>query len=173
MRKAPRPDAGDVEPRLEDPRLLERRSSSPSATTKQGRRRWRQHADPASATQRESAVQRALCQHINVRGVAGLVWFAVPNGNKLGGKISAKGIAIQGSINRGFGVKAGVADLIFLHDAKFFTLELKVGNNRPTEPQLEFIARVNAAGGYACWCSGLDAALRILESWQLLRGSSS
>jgi hypothetical protein len=96
--------------------------------------------------------------------VPGLVWFAVPNGNKLGGKISAKGIAIQGSINKGLGVKAGVSDLIFLHDSKFFALELKVGKNRPTVEQLEFIDHVNAAGGFACWCTGLDAALRVLEA---------
>jgi hypothetical protein len=121
----------------------------------------------------ESQDQRAICQHLDARGVPGLVWFAVPNGNKLGGKISAKGIAIQGSINKGLGVKAGVSDLIFLHDSKFFALELKVGKNRPTEEQLEFIDRVNAAGGFATWCSGLDAALRILESWQLLRGRAT
>jgi hypothetical protein len=123
--------------------------------------------------QPETQIQRALCQHLEIRGAPGLVWFAVPNGNKLGGKISAKGIAIQGSINRGIGVKPGVSDLIFLRDSKFFALELKAGDNRPTEAQLEFIDRVNAAGGFAAWCSSLDAALRILESWQLLRGRVS
>jgi hypothetical protein len=121
----------------------------------------------------EQKVQCALCQHIDVRGVSGLVWFAVPNGNKLGGRISAKGIAIQGSINRGLGVKAGVSDLIFLHDSKFFALELKVGTNRPTETQLEFIDRVNAAGGFATWATGLDRALACLEAWGLLRGRTS
>ena len=143
----------------------------------------RQAITMANLPQRESARngrrspeardQRALCQHIEIRGVSGLVWFAVPNGNKLGGKRSKKGIAIQGSINRGLGVKPGVSDLIFLHASKFFALELKVGGNRPTEAQLAFIDRVNAAGGFAAWCSGLDAALRILQSWQLLRGEVS
>jgi hypothetical protein len=133
----------------------------------------RANSDPAREPLREQQIQRALCQHLDTRGVSGLVWFAVPNGNKLGGKISAKGIAIQGSINKGIGVKAGTADLIFLHDSKFFALELKVGKNRPTEKQLEFIDRVNAAGGYACWCSGLDAALQILKNWRLLRGRAS
>ena len=124
--------------------------------------------------QPETADQRAQCRHLDIRGEPGLVWFAVPNGNKLGGKISAKGIAIQGAINKGLGVKAGVSDLIFLHDSKFFALELKVGKNRPTEAQLEFIDRVNAAGGFATWYyTGLDAAIRVLEAWQLLRGSSS
>ena len=130
-------------------------------------------AQDALAPLRESEVQRALCQHIEIRGVPGLVWFAVPNGNKLGGKISRKGIAIQGSINRGLGVKAGVSDLIFLHDSRFFALELKVGKNKPTEQQLQFIDRVNEAGGYAAWATGLDVALRVLEAWGLLRGVAS
>lgn len=135
-----------------------------------------QQAPSTQATGRaqpEAQVQRALCQHLDIRGVPGLVWFAVPNGNKLGGRISAKGIAIQGSINRGLGVKPGVSDLILLHDSKFFALELKAGDNKPTDAQLEFIQRVNAAGGFAAWCTGLDAALRILEAWQLLKGRAS
>jgi hypothetical protein len=121
----------------------------------------------------EDAIQRALCQHIELRGVPGLVWFHVPQGNKLGGKISTKGIAIQGAINKGLGVKPGVSDLIFLHNSKFFALELKAGKNKPTEEQLEFIDRVNATGGFAAWCSGLDAALAWLEAQQILRGRVS
>jgi hypothetical protein len=94
----------------------------------------------------EDAIQRAICQHLEARAAPGLVWFHVPQGNKLGGKISANGIAIQGAINRGLGVKRGVSDLIFLHNAKFFALEVKADGRTPTEEQLEFIDRVNAAG---------------------------
>jgi hypothetical protein len=118
----------------------------------------------------ESQDQRALVQHIEARGAPGLVWFHVPQGNKLGGKISAKGIAIQGAINRGLGVRRGVSDLIFLHNAKFHALELKAEGRTPTAEQLKFIDDVNAAGGFACWCAGLEAALRVLERWQILRG---
>jgi hypothetical protein len=123
--------------------------------------------------QPEAQDQRALCQHLAIRGVPGLVWFAVPNGSKLGGKVSAKGIAIQGAINKGLGVKRGVSDLIFLHDGKFYALELKAEGRTPTAEQLEFIDRVNAAGGFACWCAGLDRALAVLERWGLLKGRAS
>jgi hypothetical protein len=51
-----------------------------------------------SIPQRENARQRAICQHLEARAAPGLVWFHVPQGNKLGGKISANGIAIQGAI---------------------------------------------------------------------------
>jgi hypothetical protein len=118
----------------------------------------------------EDMMQRAICQHLDVRGVPRLVWFHVPQGNKLGGTRSKRGIAIQGAINRGLGVKRGVSDLIFLHAGKFFSLELKVRGRTPTEEQLEFIDRVNAAGGFAAWCTGLDEALACLEAWGLLRG---
>jgi hypothetical protein len=121
----------------------------------------------------EAAIQRALCQHLDIRGAPGLVWFHVPQGNKLGGKISAKGIAIQGAINRALGVKRGVSDLIFLHDAKFYALEIKVDGRTPTAEQLEFIDRVNAAGGFATWCAGLDRAIACLTAWGLLRGRVS
>jgi hypothetical protein len=124
--------------------------------------------------QPEAQLQRAIVRHLEARAVPGLVWFHVPQGNKLGGKISANGIAIQGAINRGLGVKRGVSDLIFLHDSKFYALELKIEGRIPTAEQLEFIDKVNAAGGFACWCAGLDAALRVLEEgWKLLRGRSS
>src|SRR5262245_60519603 len=45
----------------------------------------------------ESELQRTLVQHLEARAVPGLVWFHVPQGNKLGGKTSAKGFAIQGA----------------------------------------------------------------------------
>jgi hypothetical protein len=121
----------------------------------------------------EDAIQHAVCEHLNIRGVPGLVWFHVPQGNKLGGKFNVKGTAIRGAINKGLGVKRGVSDLIFLQAAKFFALELKTEGRTPTAEQLAFIADVNAAGGFACWCAGLDRALACLEQWGLLKGRAS
>jgi hypothetical protein len=106
----------------------------------------------------ELAVQRAIFQHIATRGVPGLVAFHVPNEN---------------TFNIGQGLKRGVSDVILLHESRFYALELKVGSRVPSADQLAFIDDVNRAGGFACWCSGLDAAIRILEGWQLLRGRST
>jgi hypothetical protein len=121
----------------------------------------------------ESDLQRAVLAHLRQRGAAGLVYFHVPQGNKLGGKRSAKGVAIQGSINKGLGVRAGVSDLIMLNAGRFFALELKIPGRTPTEQQLQFLNEVNAAGGFGAWCQGLDRALGILESWGLLRGKAA
>lgn len=127
----------------------------------------------ARSARPEDVIQRAVFQHIAQRGVPGLVAFHVPQGNKLGGKRSAKGVAIQGSINKGLGVVPGVSDIIALHDGKFYALELKAEGGTPSENQLKFIARVNDSGGFAVWVVGLDRALHVLEGWGLLRGTAT
>jgi hypothetical protein len=57
-------------------------------------------------------------------------------------------------------VRAGVADLILLHDGQFFALELKAPGGRLTESQAAFLDDVEAAGGIVGCAEGLDAALR-------------
>jgi len=121
----------------------------------------------------EDAIQRAIFQHIKARGVPGLVPFHVPNGAKLGGARSKKGIVIQAARLKGLGVLPGVSDIILLHAGRFYALEVKAPGNVPTEAQLEFIHRVEAAGGYAAWAQGLDRCLAILEAWGCLRGAVS
>lgn len=123
-------------------------------------------------SQPESDLQRAVLAHLRTRGAAGLVYFHVPQGNKLGGARSSKGVAIQGSINKGLGVRKGVSDLILCCSGKFFALELKVPGRTPTEEQLQFLADVERAGGFSAWCQGLDRALGILESWGCLKGKA-
>jgi len=72
---------------------------------------------------------------------------------------------------KSLGVRA--ADLILLHAGRMFALELKAEDGRPTAAQMQFISDFNAAvapNGDACIAHGLDRALRILETWGLLRG---
>jgi hypothetical protein len=74
---------------------------------------------------------------------------------------------------KGLGVRAGVADLIAVHEGNAFALELKADGGRPTGVQLQFIDDFQAAGGYAVVAEGLDQALGVLEGWKLLRGVAS
>ncbi len=67
------------------------------------------------------------------------------------------------------GVLAGVADIILVHEGQIYVLELKAENGRPTYAQLDFIARLENAGGYGCIAHGLDRALAILTAWGLLK----
>jgi hypothetical protein len=114
----------------------------------------------------QELVHKPVVQHLRQRGVAGLVFFHVPNGVRGRGRRAH----VQGAIAKGLGVRAGVSDIVALYDGKFFALELKAPGGRPTESQLEFIADVERAGGFTCIAEGLDEAIKALENWGLLRG---
>lgn len=120
----------------------------------------------------EQAIQRAVFDHIRQRGVPGLVAWHTPNGAAYGGKRNRKGIAIQGSIMAGLGVRAGVADVICVHRGKIYAMELKAPGGRASEAQLKFLSDIDAAGAFTAMPGDLDAALATLEAWGLLRGSS-
>jgi hypothetical protein len=114
--------------------------------------------------QPEAELQRALVQHLQLRAEPGALWFAVPNGGARS--------KIEAAIFKGLGVKAGVSDLLFLHEGNFFALELKAGKYAdPTPAQSQFLADVIHAGGRAAWARGLDEALAQLQQWRLLRGA--
>lgn len=110
---------------------------------------------------KESQLQNAVCDQLRARGVKGLVWFHPPNGGRRG--------PIEGARFKRMGVKAGVADLILLHNGNAFALELKTETGRISDAQYEFLANFRAAGGYAWASQGLDSAIKILESWGLLK----
>jgi hypothetical protein len=114
-------------------------------------------------------MQRAIFAHLHLRGHKDLVAWHTPQGNLLGGRRSRSGMPIQGAINRALGVLPGVSDICIVHRGKFFALELKSRGRRPTEAQLEFMARINNAGGHATWTDDLDRALDILDAWGLFR----
>lgn len=118
----------------------------------------------------EQTIHRDVIKHLRQRGMPGVVFWHTPNGAMLGGKRNRNGISIQGSIMKGLGVRAGVSDILALHDGKFFALELKAPGGRATEAQLSFIADVERAGGFTAVAEGIDEAVSALEGWGLLRG---
>ena len=111
----------------------------------------------------EDGIQRSVVSHLRCRGARGAVWWHVPNGG-LRRPAEAKILA-------GLGVRPGVADICVVHDGKFFALELKAPSGRSSAAQIAFRDEINAAGGFAAEAVGLDAAIRCLESWGILRGS--
>jgi hypothetical protein len=76
----------------------------------------------------------------------------------------------EAKILAGLGVRAGVADICAVHAGKFYALELKAPGGHSTAAQTAFRDSISAAGGFAAEAVGLDAALRCLESWGLLKG---
>jgi hypothetical protein len=88
---------------------------------------------------------------------------------------------VEAAIMKGLGAMAGVSDILAVAPAvcqcgapiaRFYALELKA-HGRATEAQMEFVHKVNAAGGHAVVAFGLDEALRCLEAWKLLIGKAS
>jgi hypothetical protein len=71
------------------------------------------------------------------------------------------------------GALAGASDLLLWHRGNSFALELKSPGGRPSDAQLDFLARFNDAGGHSASAEGVNRALDVLESWGLLRGRAS
>lgn len=111
---------------------------------------------------KEQTIHRTVVRHLVLRGSPGVVWFHPPNGGYRR--------PVEAKILNGLGVKAGVSDLIFLHQGRFFALELKADKGRTTPAQREFIESVKLAGGSGEVAHGLDNALKVLENWGLLQG---
>ena len=114
---------------------------------------------------REQAIHKAVIGHLRLRGVRGLVYFHCPMGAHYGSKA-------QGGMMKSLGARAGVSDLILVHRSKIFALELKAPGGRATEEQLLFIADMERQGAFCAIATGIDQALKTLEIWGLLRGST-
>lgn len=110
----------------------------------------------------EDAIQRAVFQHLRVRGAHGHIAFAVPNG----GARSKPEAAVM----VGLGVLAGIPDVLILHDGKVYALELKSENGSLTPAQKAVQVRLRRAGISVATAYGLDQAITILEAWGLLTG---
>lgn len=86
--------------------------------------------------------------------------YAVPNGGYRNPKEAAH-LKAQG-------VKAGVADICLpLPRGKYHGLyiELKVGKNKPTEKQVEFLTAVSHAGYAAVVCYGAADAIDVISQY--------
>src|SRR5665213_414913 len=96
----------------------------------------------------EDDIQMAVVTHLKIRGTRGLVFWHTPNGGRRNVREAARFKAM--------GVRAGVSDLILVHDQKIFALELKSPGGRASEKQLEFLSDMENAGAYTCICESID-----------------
>jgi hypothetical protein len=87
-----------------------------------------------------------------------VLFFHVPNGEKRDARTAGK--------LKGMGVLAGVPDFVFIMpNGQAAFLELKVGTNGLSEPQIEFLNRVLACRcGYAV-ARSLEEVEQILSRW--------
>jgi len=113
----------------------------------------------------EQEIHKAVVGHLNWRAVPGVFFFHPANGGKR--------TKAEGGILKGLGVKRGVPDLIILHKAQIFGLELKAAHGRLSPVQVQTRREMEAAGATTAVAYDLDEALVILECWGVLRRDSS
>ncbi|MBN9004889.1 MAG: VRR-NUC domain-containing protein [Rhizobiales bacterium] len=100
--------------------------------------------------------------HIWPRLVDGAVAFAIGNGGKRHPKV-AKAMKEEG-------VTAGVPDIFVIHRRQAYFLEMKKPKGcRVSKEQRIMMARLVGAGAICAVAAGLDAAIRQLEQWGLLK----
>ena len=109
----------------------------------------------------EFQIQKAIIQHLELRGVEDMLYTAVPNQG-------FRNIIEAVNLKR-IGVKAGTSDLLFWHKGCSYALEVKAERGRPSEHQLKFLDKFRAAGGHGCVSNGLDRCLSVLETWGLIK----
>ncbi len=110
----------------------------------------------------EQDIQRAVFEHLAIRGAPGMFAFHPANGGWRS--------PIEAKILKGMGVKAGVPDIIAIKDGRCYALELKATGGHPTPAQLEVQDSLLLAGASVGVAYGLDDAISWLEDWGLLRG---
>jgi hypothetical protein len=114
-------------------------------------------------SRREQHIQRAVFEHLAIRGAPAVFAFHPANGGWRS--------RVEAAILKGMGVKAGVPDNIAIKDARCYALELKEAGGRLTPVQRDAHAALVAAGATVAVAYGLDDALARLEAWGLVRGS--
>ena len=107
-------------------------------------------------------IQRAVCQHLEIRCAPGVVAFAIPNGGWRS--------PVEAAILKATGVRKGFSDLGFIKAGRLYLLEVKAPDGKPTAEQAECLAQCEAAGATVAIEYGLDACLARLEAWSILRG---
>ena len=90
----------------------------------------------------------------------GIPIFAIPNGGKRDPK--------EAAYLKRQGVKAGVPDLfipVASEDYHGLFIELKIGNNKPTPAQKEWLRRLRSEGYAAYVCYGASNAIACIEAY--------
>ncbi len=113
---------------------------------------------PAGPT--EEQIQKAVVEWLDRRGVKGMHFFHVANGD-----IRHKGAA--GRL-KGMGVKAGEPDIVLLYRGHAYGLELKAPGGTQSPDQEHVERQWEQAGATYAVARGLDYALDTLREWGLL-----
>lgn len=108
----------------------------------------------------EDGIQTAIVQRLLLNCLPGVYWFHPANGEPRSERTGAK-------LKR-MGVRAGAPDLVFCIHGRFQALELKAPKGSMEPSQKEAARQISAADGIVTTAYGLDEALSVLVSWNIL-----
>ena len=112
--------------------------------------------------QPEAAIQKAVVEHLDWRGVPGWQFWSTPNAAKRSLRLGHE-LRLQG-------MEAGVGDLSLVSPTgRYHELELKTAIGRMSPAQRERQERLKASGVICATAYGLDDALAKLTAWGAIR----
>lgn len=116
-------------------------------------------------SQPEYRLSCLLHDTLRLRGMPGLHFFAVPNGEARSAKTGAR-LKRQG-------VRAGEPDYVLIWNGRAIGLELKAEGGRQSPEQRQIEEEWTLAGGLYCCAKGYDAAIQFLDMLGVLKPDRS
>jgi hypothetical protein len=110
----------------------------------------------------EDQIQRAVVQHLRLRGWPDAIFFHYPAGGYRR--------PVEAKILQSLGIVAGLPDVWVIRRGQVHCIELKSEKGRLTDTQAKMLNRLDRAGVAVAVAYSLDEALKQLTSWGLLRG---
>jgi hypothetical protein len=98
--------------------------------------------------QPEQILQRAVIEHLAIRGVPGVFAFHVPNGGYRR--------PVEGRILKSLGTRPGIPDLLIVHAGRLYCLELKAPGGRASPAQLKTVSDLEYCGAKCAIAVGID-----------------
>jgi len=103
----------------------------------------------------------------------GWLWWHTPSGGERPKRTNPKTGKLyspEAARLKRMGAKDGISDFILIGPpwASVYGYELKRQGKRPTEEQLDWGARIIAAGGYWAWGDSYDDAIQTFKTWGAL-----
>jgi hypothetical protein len=115
-------------------------------------------------SQPEQRLQRAVADYL-AWALLPPAWFtAIAHGARLGDDSTAW---LRGGILRGTGTKAGVPDILIVHEGRAYFVELKSARGSLSEAQRTTHSALTATGCPVAVCRSLDDVQSMLWAWRI------
>lgn len=111
---------------------------------------------------RERDLHRAVADYLNVALQPPTFWTTIGHGAFLGEARLKRGAQMKRA-----GVKAGVPDILIVHDGRAFWIELKTQRGRVSADQLRVAEALNNAGCGWAVCRGVEDVEMWLVAWRI------